>query len=435
MTSASLDPNLHHLQSAREHIENGRLHEAALLLNQARQQAPEDPRVFMMAGLMSEKAGNSAGALQLMQKGLELAPHWAPGRIEFAQMLVRQSRTAEAMVMAEEALAMSPADRSNWDGAIAVFALAGNAAGTLSLFQRAVDAFPEDRTLRQGLASHLGGAGDYAQALENWNTLIAEAPHDAQALQGRVRTLIAAGRAQEAQVDTAQLLQWEPDNQVYIFYHARANGQTPQHQPTEINRSIFNATATVFEQQLVNRLHYFLPQKVAEKISQLHPKKRINILDLGCGTGLLGKHLGTVTGDFVGVDISAKMMEEAQRLKTYTSLLNVDLRQALDQSPPDHYNIVTALDVYIYAGALQDTLAGIWRALKPQGHFMVSCETAPEDGPDLVLHPTNDRYAHKCSHVQRLCEEAGFRSVSVEQITLRHEKGQPVEGFLVTARK
>ena len=73
------DPNLPLIESARTLIDQDQLKEAAIVLNQARQQIPSDPRVYMLAGLMTDKAGNVAGAFQLMQQGLALAPQWAPG--------------------------------------------------------------------------------------------------------------------------------------------------------------------------------------------------------------------------------------------------------------------------------------------------------------------------------------------------------------------
>ena len=74
------------------------------------------------------------------------------------------------------------------------------------------------------------------------------------------------------------------------------------------------------------------------------------------------------------------------------------------------------------------------RSLLPAGDLYFSCETAPEDGPDLVLQP-NGRYAHKRSHVHALCRQAGFESVEIEDLVLRYEAGEPVQGFVVTARK
>jgi len=70
----------------------------------------------------------------------------------------------------------------------------------------------------------------------------------------------------------------------------------------------------------------------------------------------------------------------------------------------------------------------------PHGDFLFSCEAAPEDGPDLVLQASG-RYAHKRSHAMAVCREAGFTSVEIEDLVLRYEGDQPVQGFLVSARK
>jgi predicted TPR repeat methyltransferase len=51
-----------------------------------------------------------------------------------------------------------------------------------------------------------------------------------------------------------------------------------------------------------------------------------------------------------------------------------------------------------------------------------------------VLRPTF-RYAHKASHIDQLCRAAGFDHVTIEPMTLRYESTQPVQGFLVTAKK
>ena len=76
------------------------------------------------------------------------------------------------------------------------------------------------------------------------------------------------------------------------------------------------------------------------------------------------------------------------------------------------------------------------RVLKPGGHFIFSCEVAEEDEDgDFVLRDTG-RYAHKRSSVERLCREAGFEDIEVEQLEqLRLEGGQPLPGYLVVARK
>lgn len=79
------------------------------------------------------------------------------------------------------------------------------------------------------------------------------------------------------------------------------------------------------------------------------------------------------------------------------------------------------------------TLNQAQRILLPGGVLYFSCEIAPEDGPDLVLQASG-RYAHKRSHVEALCAQAGFE-IEVEELVLRREAGEPVQGLLITAHK
>src|SRR6218665_2551681 len=61
MSAIARDPNIKHLIKARGQIAKGDLKNAALTLNQANARWPQDPRVFMLGGLMAEKAGHLQG--------------------------------------------------------------------------------------------------------------------------------------------------------------------------------------------------------------------------------------------------------------------------------------------------------------------------------------------------------------------------------------
>ncbi len=113
---------------------------------------------------------------------------------------------------------------------------------------------------------------------------------------------------------------------------------------------------------------------------------------------------------------------------------NVDLHDALEATPPSLYDVIAALDVFIYAGDMTEAIPRAFAILRNGGHFFFSCETALDSEDDLVLR-ASQRYAHKASHVEALCREAGFADVTVESMPLRYENNQPVQGFLVVARK
>jgi len=428
------DPNLPLIESARSHIVEGRLAEAAAVLNQAREQIPSDPRVYIMAGLMAEKAGNISAAFQMMEKGLSLDSHWVPGIMELAQMQARQGQFPEALDNAATAIELDPDSAVVRDGAIQVALLSGQRELAVHHLQEGLKAQPSHRQWRRTLASTLGHLGRTEESLALWDALVAEAPQDRQMLEGRMHTLLAAGRSSEAARDTAALLALNPDSAAYAYYDALAHGQTPERQPAELNRDLFDNAAIVFDQQLVQALQYRLPQQIARQILVRHPTRECTLLDLGCGTGLLGAHLGKLQGLLVGADLSPKMLEQARKRGIYDELEEADLSDMLARSPEKAWNVVTALDVCIYIGTLDEMIEGARRVLAPGGCLIFSCESADETGPDLYLNPVTQRYAHKRSHVEAQCRAAGF-DAQAEETILRLEKGQPVRGFVVTAVK
>ncbi|TXH36513.1 MAG: methyltransferase domain-containing protein [Burkholderiaceae bacterium] len=430
----SNDPNLPLIESARLHIEEGRLPEAAAVLNQARAQIPTDPRVYIMAALMTEKTGNVAAAFGLMEQGLTLAPEWAPGIMELAHMQARQGQFPEARENAATAFDLEGGNPLVRGGAIQVALLCGDRNLAVRHLREGLAQIPDHESWRKLLASTLNQLGQTDEALALWDGLVADSPSDRKALEGRMHTLLMAGRLADAARDTTALLALDPQNAIYAYYNARAHGETPAHQPAELNRHLFDSAAAVFDQQLVQALRYKLPQQIAQQILASYPARQCNLLDLGCGTGLLGAHLGKLKGRMVGADLSPKMLELAERRGVYDSLKTADLQDTLNESQAASYDVVVALEVCVYVGELSAMIAGAWRVLVPGGRLIFSCESGTPGGPDLYLNPATERYTHQRNHVEQQSRAAGF-TVQTEETVLRQERGKPVSGFVITAVK
>lgn len=434
MNSPVPEPILKHLQIARERLATGDLKGAAMSLNKANKVSPNDARIFMLAGLMAEKAGNIPGAFEALRRCVREAPGWGPGMLELALLLARQNQFQEAVELAEEVAVLEPSNTLVLAGVIDIAHRAGHTEMAVRHLQRGLTLVPGDVTLRRMLARDLTELGRHEESLAAWNALIEEDAADAQSRMGRVQTLIAMGRAKDAAADTQALLAGAPDDAVYAYYDSIAHGRTPDHQPVELHRGLFDSLAPLYDHHMVRGLQYQLPKLVADALIAEHPDKKFNLLDLGCGTGLLGVCLGRIDGFLIGVDSSLPMIEQAARHNVYDKFHHVNVLDALRQTPDAQYEIIAALDVFIYVGDLTQVVPNAQRILTPGGKFIFSCETASAEGPDLHLQSSN-RYAHKRSHVQALCESAGFVDVQIEPLTLRHEAKVPVEGFLVRAVK
>ncbi|MFN4117196.1 tetratricopeptide repeat protein [Acidovorax sp.] len=434
MSATATDPNLQHLTKARDQIAQGDLKNAALTLNKANRQWPQDPRVFMLGGLLAEKSGNVKGAFEALRKSVALAPDWGPGLLELALLLARQNQFKEAVETAEKVALIEPRNLQVLAGVVDIAHRAGHAEMAVRHLRRGLELVPGDVMLRRLLARDLSELGQHEESIALWTALVAENPQDPQSLIGRVQACIAAGQPAQAEQNTAALLQLAPDDVVYQYYAQLARGETPAQQPAELTRPMFDNMAEFYDLHVVRGLKYQLPKQVGDQILARHPDKKINVLDLGCGTGLLGVCLGRLDGALVGVDPSMKMIEQAARHNVYDRFHTVNLHDALRETPDALYQVIAALDVFIYAGDVSEAIPNAHRVLAPGGMMVFSFEAAPEQGPDLVLLPSG-RYAHKRSHVEALCQAAGFATVEVRDTALREENRQPVNGFVVTACK
>ena len=244
------------------------------------------------------------------------------------------------------------------------------------------------------------------------------------------------GDQSEAQRLADVLIIRNPDDEQVRYWHAVAHGQTPKTQPEASVTGLFDDYAQRFDLHLVGGLKYRAPERVAQILLALRPDRRFNVLDLGCGTGLLGVYLGRLHGHLIGVDLSEKMIEQAARHGVYSRFHHVNILDALRDTPADHYEVITCLDALVYVGDLAPVIPNALRILKAGGHFIFTCEAASEGEADLVLRPDSNRYAHKASAVERQCREAGFDEVKIEHLeSLRNEGGKALPGFIVIARK
>jgi predicted TPR repeat methyltransferase len=200
--------------------------------------------------------------------------------------------------------------------------------------------------------------------------------------------------------------------------------------------ALFDQYAPRFEEALVGKLGYRVPDLLDDLIQA--EMSRLNIgaferaLDLGCGTGLMGERLRAKVAHLEGVDISAAMIAETARKGVYDSLSKAELVATLNARRADA-DLVTAADVLIYCGALPPILSALMPALRPGGLVAFSLE-AHDGEEELFLRPSL-RYAHGVEATRNALVVAGLETLRFETAVLRFDRGAPITGILVVARK
>jgi predicted TPR repeat methyltransferase len=160
-----------------------------------------------------------------------------------------------------------------------------------------------------------------------------------------------------------------------------------------------------------------------------------DVLDLGCGTGLVGAEIAPLSRRLVGIDLSPNMIERARSRGIYGELHCVDIMTALTAAAARYarYHVVAAADVFIYVGKLDEVILAIQQVLHPGGLFAFSVEAAEgtdRPAPEGYRLGLTGRYTHQLDYLQRLARLHGFGIEEIRQTRIRVEQRRPVQGWL-----
>ena len=149
--------------------------------------------------------------------------------------------------------------------------------------------------------------------------------------------------------------------------------------------SLFDEYAATFDKALVQDLNYTAPQKIHEVVSELAARSGIKsfktVVDVGCGTGLVGPLVRNLTETLVGVDLSSQMIEQARQRQVYDELHVEEITESLgryhnksDRARMRAIGLVVAADVFVYSGDLGGVFKAAALGIKRGGWFALTLE-------------------------------------------------------------
>ncbi|MGU3665263.1 methyltransferase [Methylobacterium sp. A49B] len=286
--------------------------------------------------------------------------------------------------------------------------------------------------------------GDFTGAADLAEQALEIAPRYAPAwlLLGRAREALAAEGAPDLRDAAARAyahaLAIDPGDTLGVRAHLtrlEPAGDLPVLSAAHI-RALFDGYAPRFERHLVEGLGYVGPQCIRDALPA-DPERFATVLDLGCGTGLMGAAIRDRAEHLVGIDVSPGMLTRARdRLwrdrPLYDRLLEDEVIAFLAGEPQGSADLCLAADVLIYVADLGAFLAGIGRILRPGGLGAVTVQS--HDGAGTVLGP-DGRYAHADRHLADTAAAAGLDLVTLRPASIRREAGRPVPGRVVVLRR
>lgn len=245
------------------------------------------------------------------------------------------------------------------------------------------------------------------------------------------QALYELGRVDDAISLFENWLAEEPDNPVAMHLLAAYKGQqVPARCSSQYVEQTFDAFANSFE-SVLGRLKYCGPQLVQDHLAALDlPASSLSILDLGCGTGMVGEVMKPYARDLVGVDLSQAMLDRSAAKQVYRQLHKSDITEFL-LGTRDHYDLISCMDTFVYLGRLDEVLALIHQNLRVGGMLFFSTEKLLENsGLDYQLN-ISGRYSHHSDYLTTLLGNTGFRLLRMTDVPIRNESGCQIEGQFV----
>ena len=271
-------------------------------------------------------------------------------------------------------------------------------------------------------------AGRFNEALAAYDN----ARNLAEAWFGRARTLKHLQRWDEAVGAYRQALAKGGDAEVIAFSLAALGAApVPVAAPRRLISSVYDQHSGHYDSHMIGTLKYRIPDLLFDELARHLPARPVDILDLGCGTGLMGARLRARARTLAGVDLSPKMLDIARRRQIYDNLTCDELVTFL-QAQDRTFDLVVAADVFVYFGDLSGIFDQVRAALTGGGLFGFSIEASEQH--EFVLRP-NLRYAHSHAHIRRLAREHGFVLQTIAASVLRQEGGDDAAGYLAVLRR
>ena len=429
--------------------------------------SPDIAEAALIAGYALRDSGAGAAAETSFRAAISADPANGEARGALADLLYELERWEEAAGHYRAAADLEPF-RADWQyGLAGAFARTGDSAAALDVWNRLLTHRPDNAMAHRALARIHAGTGHHIQAIEHFREALFLDSGDADTTMELADALIAS-RDPLAAVETLQpLLRRVPElasgqlalGRAWLELGERTKAITALHRcldagpadpsavqdlieriegdPTETMsqayvRALFDRYAEHFDEDLTIRLKYQAPQILRAMVDQLPgiAPGGMDVLDVGCGTGLAGVAFRSLASRLHGSDLAPRMVDKARRRGVYDHLEVVELVEGIARTPAT-WDFVVAADVLVYVGNLVPVMRAATVGLRPGGLFCATVEQYAGDG--FALGPSR-RYAHSAAYIRRVATEAGLDVIVLEEAVPRWEKGHPVPGFAFAAK-
>jgi predicted TPR repeat methyltransferase len=415
--------------------QDARFEEARVVYNEILVVDPSNPRALHFSGVLAHQLGRSSEAVELIQKSLALVPAVADWHSNLGIVLQESGHLDDAIAAYQRAIALDPDHANAYSNLGVLLRATGKPEEAEAAYRTAIRLNPEHIDAYTNLGVLLYSLKRREESVACFCKVITLRPKHPEA-----RRLLALAHCTLGEVDKAVRIyeEWlaeNPDDPVAKHMLSACSGrETPERASNAFVQISFDSFAASFESKLA-KLSYRAPALVGAMLEDagLEAAQQLDVLDMGCGTGLCGPLIRPYARHLTGVDLSPGMLAQATEKQLYDELLQVELTEYLRRHPHS-FDVIVSADTLVYFGALDAAIAAAADALRPGGLVIFTLEHGvAASAPDYHLE-THGRYTHARPYVERLLELNGL-TPEIGEAELRMESGVPVAGLVVRARK
>lgn len=424
------------LQLAMQYHKSGQLAKAADIYDDILAAIPDSVDALHYKGVIQHQIGESEAAIELISRALELSPVYPAAINNLGNVLRETGRLEEARERYQQVLEISP---GHVDTLVNIGVVHNGLKETSEAFARLEEALaidPKHAAAWHNLGNVYHQCKKYDEAKSAFEKSAKLAPNNTKSFKEIAKMLYKSGKEEESIKTLERLLRRNPDDEIAKHMIAAFGGaEVPDRASELFVAQTFDSFAVNFDESLA-RLDYKAPQLVGDELKCLtNADRKIDILDIGCGTGLCGPIVKPLASTLVGVDLSAGMLRKAKFRDTYDALHLAELTDFMQKSDAT-YDAIICVDTFVYFGKLDEAFVAAESILNADGHliFTVERHTSEESSENFQLQH-HGRYSHIDNYLEESLSAAGLVVQSLTQVIPRIELGEPVSGLLVVAGK
>ena len=407
--------------------EMGKINESLIASQKSVEFGPQDAEAHNNLGNAQKELGRLNEAVASYKKAITLKPDYAKAHNNLAVISQELGRLDEAEASYRKAILLKPDFAEAHSNLGVILRKLGRLEQAETFFKKAIELKPKYAEAYNNLGTIMNKLERLEEAEVSYRKAIELKPDYAGAHTNLGGLLVKLNKLEEAETFFKKAIEFKPDYEEAKHLLSALTGKTTNSAPRKYIENLFDDYAENFENSLVNTLEYNTPNKIIEMIIDKNPNIQLgSVLDLGCGTGLIGDEIKKYCSNLEGVDLSKQMLKIASTKNIYDKLEHKDIVKYLSTENLD-FNYFISTDVLVYVGELSKIFRLIKSRNKSKGKFVFSTEHTDRDGFFLEK---SRRYSHSKKYIESLCNKFGYKLSHFETTNLRKEKDRFIMGGL-----